>query len=285
MENRLGCKGKFWCSKRTMNLCFYPKFLLKPIRQGVILKFIETAFLLLGVQLRINYNTKMNEEGTMKYQSYINVTNDFVKGIGEYLQKNQIPLDEVVEVFAGDGKLGLQLGLRKNDNVSDLLLFANNDYKDDVNENWTREPEGVVAESAYETVIRFSAKKNRIRVLLMGAPPPANSYYCPSYDVLKALHYCFDGEILYIGEINSFYFASPKFFKHVEVVEEDSFNNLVVKNYDNSTGYFTSQWFEKPVEVQPHLLKFKPCMDKTCDCLDPSKISKDVLSYTESMVK
>jgi hypothetical protein len=219
----------------------------------------------------------------MKFPSYINLTNDLVNGIGEYLQKKRISLDEVVEVFAGDGKLGLQLGLRKNCNISDLLLFSSKDYEDDVNQNWESDPEGVVAESAYETVIRFGAEKNRIRLLIMGAPPPANSYYCPSYDVLKALHYCFDGEILYIGEMNSYYFASPKFFKHVKVVEDDnkrSFTNLVVKNYDNSNGYFTSQSFERPAKVQPYLLKFKSCRDETCDCLDNSKIISDIHAYT-----
>ncbi|GAE27356.1 hypothetical protein JCM9140_3490 [Halalkalibacter wakoensis JCM 9140] len=211
----------------------------------------------------------------MNYPSYINLSTEFIDGIGEYLQTKKIPLDEVVEVFAGDGKLGLQLGLKKNSHVSDLLLFASEDYEDAITEKWERNPDGVVAESAYETVLRFEAAENNIRLLIMGAPPPANSYYCPSYDTLKALHYCFGGEILYIGEMNSYYFASPKFFKHVEVVNDETFHHLVVKNYNNTDGYFSSRSFEKPADVRPYLLKFKLCMNEKCDCLDSSSILKE----------
>jgi hypothetical protein len=216
---------------------------------------------------RINYMaaTHIMRRTIMEYPSYINLTDDFIKGLSEYISKKGIPLDEVVEVFAGIGALGLQLGLKENCNISDSLLYADVGYEDDVNMNWERKPRDVAVESADETVIRFSAEEGRnIRLLIMGAPLPANSYYCPSYDTIKALHHRFDAKVLYIGEMRSLAFASPKFFRHVEEVEDDleeSFINLVKNNYHH-TGYFAGELFDEPVVVQPYLLRFVQCADE-----------------------
>lgn len=221
----------------------------------------------------------------MTYQSYINLTDDFIEGLGEYLRKKGISLDEVVEVFAGNGEFGLQLGLKKDCNISDSLLYASDGYEDDVNLKWERQPKGVVVETSYETVIRFSAEEGRnIRMLIMGAPLPANSYYCPSYDTVKALHHRFDAKILFIGEMSSLTFASPKFFRHVEEVKDDqelSFRNLVINSYDskNKNSYFASEIFEEPVSLQPYILRFVECTDDKCDCRDDSSIRKDVHAY------
>lgn len=126
----------------------------------------------------------------MTYTSYIHITNAFVEGLAAYLKKKDIPLDEVVEVFAGNGALGLRLGLKADRNISDSLLYAEDGYEDDVNVHWDRKPPGVVPETAYETVLRFHAKERaKIRLLIMGAPLPALSTYCPSYEAAKALHY------------------------------------------------------------------------------------------------
>ncbi|MDQ0257329.1 hypothetical protein J2S74_004787 [Evansella vedderi] len=205
----------------------------------------------------------------MPYESYINLTDKFIDSLREYIKKRQIPLEEVVEVFAGNGKLGLQLGLKKNNNISDLLLFTTDDFADEVNSNWERNPQGVVKESAYETIMRFYNSGQKISMLIIGAPPPANSYYCPSYKTIKALYDRFDAEILYIGEMNSPVFASPKFFRHLKAVPkniEKSFKSLVESNYDNRNGYFSSDLFYENVDVRPHLLKFVPCSSENCDC-------------------
>lgn len=216
----------------------------------------------------------------MTYTSYIHITNAFVEGLAAYLKKKDIPLDEVVEVFAGNGALGLRLGLKADRNISDSLLYAEDGYEDDVNVHWDRKPPGVVPETAYETVLRFHAKERaKIRLLIMGAPLPALSTYCPSYEAAKALHYLFDASMLYIGEMNSLAFASPKFFRHVEIVEDDpeqSFQNLVYQNYDSGNGYFASEQFDGHAEVHPYLLKFVPCTDEKCDCRDDANIRKDV---------
>lgn len=225
----------------------------------------------------------------MAYLTYINLSDEFVAGLKAYFHKREIPLDEVVEVFAGNGQLGLQLGLKEYCNISDSLLYATDGYEDFVNLNWDKEPYGVAVETAYETVIRFHAEPDlNIQVLIMGAPLPANSYYCQTYETAKAYHHLFGNEILYIGEMNSLVFASPKFFKHVELVEDDreqSFYNLVYRNYDHTQGFFTSKLFEKPVEVHPYLLKFVPCQDPECDCRDDSNIQKDVQKYAVSIGK
>jgi hypothetical protein len=180
----------------------------------------------------------------MTYQTYIHLTDDFVAGLRNYFLRKGIPLAEIVEVFAGNGELGLRLGLKEDCNITDSLLFASEDYEDDVNMNWERKPQGVVAETAYETVIRFSAEPGlNIRLLIMGAPLPANSYYCPSYEASKALYHRFDAKILYVGEMKSHAFASPKFFNHVEQVKDDleqSFTKFVQNQYDNKSGYFAS---------------------------------------------
>lgn len=223
----------------------------------------------------------------MTYQSYINLTDVFVEGIGEYLRRKGIPLEEVVEVFAGNGKLGLELGLKENCNISDSLLFAVDGYEDFVNMRWDKKPKGVVAETAYETAIRFHAEDRNICLMIIGAPLPANSYYCPSYEVTWALHHLFDAQILYIGEMSSLAFGSPKFFAHMEEVEDDleqSFTNLVVNNYDSKNGFFTSKLFEKPIVLRPYLLRFKECEDEKCDCHHDSKIKQDVQAYFRSQL-
>ncbi|TDF89186.1 hypothetical protein [Paenibacillus piri] len=219
----------------------------------------------------------------MTYPSYINLTDSFVKGLHDYLKKKEIPLDEVVEVFAGDGRLGLQLGLNQGCNISDLLLYACDGYEDEVNMRWEKEPQGVVKETAYETVVRFGASEGAsLRLLIMGAPLPANSYYCPSYQAAKALYHLFNAQILYIGEMYSRAFGSPKFFNHLAIVDDDpdnSFKNLVVDNYDSQNGYFTSAQFEEPVTVRPYLLKFVTCADEKCDCRDGSNIQIDIHNF------
>ncbi|WP_077622348.1 hypothetical protein [Sediminibacillus massiliensis] len=219
----------------------------------------------------------------MTGQSYVNLTSGFIEGLRSYLKNKEIPLKQVVEVFAGNGALGLGLGLEWNRNISDSLLFADYGYEDEVNRNWERKPVGVVKETAYETAIRFGAVGDiPPRLFIMGAPPPANSYYCPSYDAAKALHYLFNAKILFIGELSSSAFASPKFFTHVEKAEDDgdeTFQRLVVNQYDNNDGYFASNRFRQPLHVRPYLLKFVPCGEENCDCLDSSQINKDVDRY------
>lgn len=223
----------------------------------------------------------------MTYQSYINLTDDFVEGVAEYLKRKEIPLEDVVEVFAGNGKLGLQLGLKENCNISDSLLFATEGYEDFVNMKWEKNPKGVAVETAYETAIRFSAEGRNIRMMIIGAPLPANSYYCPSYEVTRALHHLFDATIFYIGEMFSPAFGSPKFFNHMEIVEDDveqSFTNLVINNYDSTNGYFTSKIFSEPVILKPYLLKFKECTDEKCDCHSDSIIKMDVQKYLQNQI-
>ena len=218
----------------------------------------------------------------MVYHSYVHLTDSFIEGLKSYIKKKEVPLDSVVEVFAGNGKLGFQLGLKEGRNVSDSLLYASEDYEDDVNKYWEKEPEGVVVETAYETVIRFYEEELNINLLIMGAPLPANSYYCPSYAAAKALHYCFDAEILYIGEMSTFAFASPKFFKHMEMVKDDregSFKELIMKTYDSQGGYFASERMEEKIEIHPYLLRFVTCQDEKCDCRDNTSIKNDLYEY------
>ena len=219
----------------------------------------------------------------MSYPSYIHLTDEFIDGLGNYVKKKGIPLDEVVEVFAGNGQLGLRLGLKSRCNITDSLLYASDDYQDEVNKDWDKQPHGVAVETAYETILRFSAEDGlNIRLLIMGAPLPALSYYCPSYEAAKALYHRFDAQILYIGELSDFAFASPKFFAHVQQVQDDdeqSFQTLVADRYDSKHGYFASEAFETPLDIRPFLLRFAPCSDERCDCRDDAKICGDVQAY------
>jgi hypothetical protein len=218
-------------------------------------------------------------EEIMNYQTYINITDDFVNGIKDYLNKKGIPLDTVVEVFAGDGTLGIEIGLKEDLNISDLLTFTYEEHKDDVNKDWPSKPHGVVEESAYETVIRFSAESDcNIRLLIMAAPPEGDD----AYEAAKALHHRFDAKILFIGDWDSIRFASSKFFVHMEDVvddEERSFETLVENKYDSENGYFTSDYFEEPIAVQPYFKRFKPCNVPDCDCRNDAKIRSDVQKY------
>lgn len=230
----------------------------------------------------------------MNYQTYINLTDEFVEGLETYLKRKGVPIEEVVEVFAGNGALGLKLGLREDWNISDLLTYTYEEHKDSVNENWDSEPYGVVQESAFQTVIRFSAEEgNNIRLLIMAAPPEVEAtreemkmeaYCCSAYEAAKALYHRFDAKLLYIGEPDSGRFASGKFFRHLEPVEDDtekSFETLVVRNYDSKNGYFTSDHFEESIGVHPYLFSFQPCEEEECDCRDDSYIRSQVQSYID----
>jgi len=223
----------------------------------------------------------------MTYSTYIHITDDFVEGLKRYIRHANVSLAEIVEVFAGNGALATRLGLPDHRNYSDNLLFVNDGYDDEVNELWDRKPPGVVVETAYETILRFGAEEGHtIRLLIMGAPLPAHSNFCPTYEAAKALHYLFDARMLYIGERPSAAFASPKFFKHTIEAEDETFDQFVLANYDGSGGYFASDNFETPVKVQPYLLKFVPCNDPNCDCRDDSRIRRDLEArYRQGVVE
>ncbi|MGP4040841.1 hypothetical protein ACTWP4_13230 [Gracilibacillus sp. D59] len=204
----------------------------------------------------------------MESTSYINVTTSFIHGLQKYLSIRKIPLDHVVEVFAGNGELGLQLGLKPNHNVSDLLMHQDKWYRDEISSKWELEPYGVKKESAYQTVLRFYKEGGDVQLLIIGAPPPTNSYYCSNYEMAKALYYCYHAEMLFIGDLFSDAFASPKFFNHVKEVEDDHFKQYVESTYEER-GYFK----EKHIKVKPHLLRFSFCEDVNCDCREQVKIN------------
>ncbi|SHN26887.1 hypothetical protein [Gracilibacillus kekensis] len=198
----------------------------------------------------------------MKVPSYISVTDQFINGMNVYLEQKNIALSEVVEVFAGNGQLGLRLGLEPDQNISDLLMHQDKWYRDEISSQWDLRPKGVIQESADETVVRFKNNQRPIKLIIVAAPPPANSYYCPSYAMAKNLHdYNPEAKMLFVGELNSDAFASVKFFEHVNKVEDRLFEKWIQNTY-HQQGYFKDQG----ILVKPYLLEFSYCNDVDCDC-------------------
>lgn len=100
--------------------------------------------------------------------SYINVTKGFVKGITDWIEIKGFNKDhdfEVIEVFAGTGKLGRRLEL-PYDNVTDNHKWRYDPELRD-NEEWTSLAKHVVEAEAHEAII---ASKNTLKLVIMGMP-------------------------------------------------------------------------------------------------------------------
>ncbi|WEA47199.1 hypothetical protein [Priestia aryabhattai] len=227
-----------------------------------------------------SYEETEEDERDETFENYINITSHFTKGLKKYLlEHRQVDMKEVVEVFAGNGKLGQDLGLDNENyfyNITDSYDYTSEDViEDEVCEFWDVEYSHVTNESAEDTVIRFKGSNKVIKFLIMGAPPKAlrdsgDVSYCGAYNASKALHYLYNGDaqIIYIGNERIADFASELFFKHVEEIEDRDFNDNVVENYLNE-GYFPYIYIE---DVQPYLYKFSLCENDRCDCRDSSSI-------------
>lgn len=233
-----------------------------------------------------NDNDDYDEEN-VHFENYINITSDFTKGLKKYLvEQRQADMEEVIEVFAGNGNLGQELGLDNEDyfyNITDSYDHRSEDVTpDEVCELWEDEYPHVTREGAEDTVIRFAASKKMINFLIMGAPPKAlynrgDVAYCGAYEAAKALHYLYNGnaQIIYIGNERNKDFASNLFFRHVKEIKDKEFEVNVIENYLDE-GYFPYIDIE---DIRPYLYKFSLCKDEECDCRDSSYIMNSFRSF------
>ncbi|PLT32124.1 hypothetical protein [Bacillus sp. V5-8f] len=204
---------------------------------------------------------------------YVKLDPKFVQGLNDWIDAKNLKRTEIVEVFAGDGKLGKALRLPK-ENITDDHSWTG--ATQSTNQNWIQSAKANVyekPEDATGTIKRFSLKKKQISLLVMGFPPDDTS----AYEAAKELNSYFpNAQILYIGTggfTPRFPIASYSFFDHTEDVDDSSiclkgkrenFDSLVRENYNQIIND----------EIIATLKKFTYCDDDEEECIAVHEGSK-----------
>lgn len=204
--------------------------------------------------------------------SYVKLTPEFIQGLNKWIESKKFKREEIVEVFAGSGKLSKAINLPKENVTDDYSWQGSEDSRD---EDWFYSAEENVYkehEIATETIRRFVVNNKKIRLLIMGFPP--NGVRVPdtsAYEVAKELSKSFkDALILYIGTDgykSRIPIASESFFDHIEDVDDDSvLVNEKLENFDSLVREKYVQELKDEI-IYAQLIRFIPCEDGEEDCL------------------